>query len=75
STYIGKIYATHNWTLSTAAAKRIVHFVAEFACLRSNSDVDFDWDDFLDKFLKFLITGSVDVNRNARFRACQIISE
>ncbi|CAN7016164.1 unnamed protein product [Brassica oleracea var. botrytis] len=60
----------------TAAAERIVRFVAEFACLGSNSDGgDSDCDEFLDGFLRFLIPGSVAANRNARFRACQIISE
>nr|VDD11177.1 unnamed protein product [Brassica oleracea] len=60
----------------TAAAERIVRFVAEFACLGSNSDGgDSDCDEFLDEFLRFLIPGSVAANRNARFRACQIISE
>lgn len=61
----------------TAAAERIVRFVAEFACLRSNSDgagSECD-DEFLDEFLRFLIPGSVAANRNARFRACHIISE
>lgn len=59
----------------TAAAERVVRFVAEFACLRSNSDGDSDCDEFLGEFLKFLVAGSVAANRNARFRACQIISE
>lgn len=60
----------------TAAAERIVRFVAEFACLRSSSDGgDSDCDEFLDEFLRFLIPGSVAANRNARFRACHIISE
>nr|BAE98725.1 chromosome condensation protein -like [Arabidopsis thaliana] len=59
----------------TAAAERVVRFVAEFACLRSNSDGDSDCDEFLEEFLKFLVAGSVAANRNARFRACQIISE
>ena len=60
----------------TAAAERIVRFVAEFACLGTNSDGgDSDCDEFLDEFLRFLIPGSVAANRNARFRACQIISE
>ncbi|CAH8353526.1 unnamed protein product [Eruca vesicaria subsp. sativa] len=60
----------------TAAAERIVRFVAEFACLRSNSDDgDSECDEFLDEFLRFLVAGSAAANRNARFRACQIISE
>ncbi|KAG7548302.1 Armadillo-type fold [Arabidopsis suecica] len=59
----------------TAAAERVVRFAAEFACLRSNSDGDSDCDEFLEEFLKFLVVGSVAANRNARFRACQIISE
>ncbi|EOA15333.1 hypothetical protein CARUB_v10004038mg [Capsella rubella] len=60
----------------TAAAERVVRFVAEFACLRCNSsDGDSDCDEFLEEFLKFLMAGSVAANRNARFRACQIISE
>ncbi|CAH2079627.1 unnamed protein product [Thlaspi arvense] len=59
----------------TAAAERIVRFVAEFACLRSNSGGDSECEEFLDEFLKFLISGTVAANRNARFRACQIISE
>ncbi|CAA7055710.1 unnamed protein product [Microthlaspi erraticum] len=59
----------------TAAAERVVRFVAEFACLRGNSDGDSDCDEFLGEFLKFLVAGSVAANRNARFRACQIISE
>ncbi|KAJ0234487.1 ARM repeat superfamily protein [Hirschfeldia incana] len=60
----------------TAAAERIVRFVAEFACLRSGPDGgDSDCDEFLDEFLRFLIPGSVAANRNARFRACHIISE
>ncbi|KAG2307361.1 hypothetical protein Bca52824_027109, partial [Brassica carinata] len=57
----------------TAAAERIVRFVAEFACLRINSDGGDS--EFLDEFLRFLIPGTVAANRNARFRACQIISE
>lgn len=56
----------------TAAAERVVRFVAEFACLRCNNS---DCDEFLEEFLKFLMVGSVAANRNARFRACQIISE
>ncbi|ESQ47303.1 hypothetical protein EUTSA_v10027629mg [Eutrema salsugineum] len=60
----------------TAAAERVVRFVAEFACLRgNNSDGDSDCGEFLGEFLKFLLAGSVAANRNARFRACQIISE
>ncbi|KAF8105973.1 hypothetical protein N665_0149s0003 [Sinapis alba] len=60
----------------TAAAERIVRFVAEFACLRGNSDGgDSECDEFLDEFLRFLIPGSAAANRNARFRACHIISE
>ncbi|EFH44787.1 EMB2656 [Arabidopsis lyrata subsp. lyrata] len=59
----------------TAAAERVVRFAAEFACLRSNSDDDSDCDEFLEEFLRFLVVGSVAANRNARFRACQIISE
>ncbi|CAE6201724.1 unnamed protein product [Arabidopsis arenosa] len=59
----------------TAAAERVVRFAAEFACLRRISDGDSDCDEFLEEFLKFLVVGSVAANRNARFRACQIISE
>ncbi|XP_019086059.1 PREDICTED: condensin complex subunit 3-like [Camelina sativa] len=60
----------------TAAAERVVRFAAEFACLRCNNpDGDSDCDEFLEEFLKFLVAGSVAANRNARFRACQIISE
>ncbi|ESQ47322.1 hypothetical protein EUTSA_v10027679mg [Eutrema salsugineum] len=55
----------------------IPHGNEQFACLHgnNNSDGDSDCDEFLGEFLKFLLAGSVAANRNARFRACQIISE
>lgn len=59
----------------TASAERIIKFVAVFATFRSDKDSSDDINEFLEQFLRFLIMASTAADKNARLRACQIISE
>ncbi|XP_010528558.1 PREDICTED: condensin complex subunit 3 [Tarenaya hassleriana] len=65
----------HSAQRRTAAAERVVRFVAEFACMGCTSVDGSDCDELLEEFVKLLLVGAFAANRNARFRACQIISE
>ncbi|XP_057521686.1 uncharacterized protein LOC130801810 [Amaranthus tricolor] len=59
----------------TASAERIIRFVCTFACFTDSKRTSIDFhDDFLETFLRFLLT-FVSANKTARFRSCQIISE
>ena len=60
----------------TASAERVIKFVAVFSTLRSegNSNSSLS-DEFLERFLRFLLVASNAANKNARLRACQIVSE
>ncbi|KAF6150814.1 hypothetical protein GIB67_020897 [Kingdonia uniflora] len=58
----------------TSSAERIVRFVAIFAAYRDEKNPAV-CDAFLELFLQFLLTASLALNKTARFRACQLISE
>ncbi|CAM8885507.1 unnamed protein product [Rhodiola kirilowii] len=58
----------------TAAAERIVRFVAVFATTRDLNDCSLS-DAFLEEFVRFLLVASSAANKTARLRSCQIISE
>ncbi|TMW94956.1 hypothetical protein EJD97_009578 [Solanum chilense] len=58
----------------TASAERIIRFVTVFATARDAKSAS-DCDEFLERFLKFLLVAAVAANKTARIRACQIISE
>lgn len=58
----------------TASAERIIRFVTVFATVRDAKSAS-DCDEFLERFLKFLLVAAVAANKTARIRACQIISE
>ncbi|KAL3525026.1 hypothetical protein ACH5RR_013398 [Cinchona calisaya] len=60
----------------TASVERIIKFIAAFATFRSDKNVNApEIDDFLERFLRFLLVASAAANKTARLRACQIISE
>lgn len=59
----------------TASAERIIKFVASFATFRSEKSPTADIEEFLERFLRFLTVAANAANKNARLRACQIISE
>ncbi|PHT31168.1 hypothetical protein CQW23_27505 [Capsicum baccatum] len=58
----------------TASAERIIRFVAVFASAR-DAKCGAECDEFLEKFMEFLLVASVAASKTARIRACQIISE
>ncbi|XP_010670110.2 uncharacterized protein LOC104887214 isoform X1 [Beta vulgaris subsp. vulgaris] len=60
----------------TASAERIIRFISTFACFTDSkgSAID-DGDDFVEAFLRFLLSAVTSANKTARFRSCQIISE
>lgn len=57
----------------TSSSERIVKFVSDLAC--SRSDKDDSGDEFLGNFLRFLLEAATAADKTARFRACQIVSE
>lgn len=57
----------------TASSERIIKFASVFACSRGSKGDS--GDEFLENFLKFLITAATASNKTARYRACQIVSE
>ncbi|KAK9272196.1 hypothetical protein L1049_002567 [Liquidambar formosana] len=63
-----------NFQRRTASVERTVRFVAVFASTRDPNNAS-DCDTFLEEFLRFLLVAAVAVNKTARFRSCQIISE
>ncbi|KAK7301927.1 hypothetical protein RJT34_12804 [Clitoria ternatea] len=50
------------------SSERLVCFVSSFSAAVTS-------DDFLDRFLNFLLVAAYAANKTARFRACQIVSE
>ncbi|XP_068662680.1 uncharacterized protein [Aristolochia californica] len=58
----------------TASAERIIRFIAIFSTRRNEKNPSSS-DNFLEDFLRFLLHAANAASRNARFRACQIISE
>lgn len=58
----------------TPSVERVVRFVSAFASARDPNDASAS-DEFLEKFLNFLLVGATAANKTARFRSCQIISE
>ncbi|XP_052197857.1 uncharacterized protein LOC127804849 isoform X1 [Diospyros lotus] len=63
-----------NFSRNNASTERMVRFVAIFVCSRDAKNASV-CDSFLEAFLQFLLVASASANKNARFRACQIISE
>ncbi|CAI9110253.1 OLC1v1010247C1 [Oldenlandia corymbosa var. corymbosa] len=60
----------------SASAERIIRFVSVFSTFRSDKDTNSSLtDDFLERFLRFLLVASGAANKNARLKACQIVSE
>lgn len=62
-----------NFQRRTSSAERIIKFASVFTCSRGGKDHSAD--EFLEKFLKFLLVAAAAANKTARFRACQIVSE
>ncbi|XP_027178343.1 condensin complex subunit 3 isoform X1 [Coffea eugenioides] len=80
----GKFFTAFSETLAplfdfsrrTASAERIIKFVAAFATFRSEKNINaLEIDEFLERFLRFLLVASTAANKTSRHRACQIISE
>lgn len=57
-----------------ASAERVVRFVSVFASSRDPGNAS-TCDEFLDRFLKFLLVAAAAANKTARSRASQIVSE
>ncbi|KAG9444465.1 hypothetical protein H6P81_015805 [Aristolochia fimbriata] len=58
----------------TASAERVMRFVAIFVTRRNEKNPSLS-DAFLEEFMRFLLLAANAASKNARFRACQIISE
>ncbi|CAN4126860.1 unnamed protein product [Withania somnifera] len=58
----------------SASAERIVTFLAVFASVRDAKRGE-DCDEFLEKFMRFLLVAAIAGSKTARIRAFQIISE
>jgi len=71
STFCKALSPIFTFQRRTAAAERVIRFVSIFASAKASAGDD----DFLEDFLKFLLSGTTAAAKTARFRSCQIISE
>ncbi|KAL2922343.1 Condensin complex subunit 3, partial [Bienertia sinuspersici] len=75
SSFNNAILPVFSFQRRTASAERIVRFISTFACFNDSQKSSIDDNEFLEAFLRFLLSAFTSTNKTARFRSCQITSE